>query len=206
MRTFDKTIQRGRSDVPASKTAFRVSARRLLIGGALSALSLSAATNVVAADYSQHGSRTPLGLVEIVRNTTQRYLDINAAVADGYTQFLGCVSSPQQGAMGVHYVNGANVADGLLDATQPEALIYEFSGNQAKLVGVEFIVDAATWMASHTEPPVLEGQSFQYVGSPNRYGLPALFELHVWAWRNNPNGRFADYNTRVTCDRDQSPN
>jgi hypothetical protein len=48
-----------------------------------------------------------------------------------------------------------------------------------RLVGVEFIVDAATWMAKHTSPPVLEGQTFQLVGSPNRYGLQPFFELHV---------------------------
>jgi len=40
-----------------------------------------------------------------------------------------------------------------------------------RLVGVEFIVDADAWMAAHTSPPVLEGQTFQLVGSPNRYGL-----------------------------------
>ena len=69
-----------------------------------------------------------------------------------------------------------------------------------RLVGVEFIVDAATWMAHHGAPPVLEGQTFQFVASPNRYGLPAFFELHVWAWRTNPNGAFVDWNTRVSCE------
>ena len=69
-----------------------------------------------------------------------------------------------------------------------------------KLVGVEFIVDAATWMSKHSSPPMLEGQGFQFVGSPNRYGIPAFFELHVWAWRDNPNGAFVDWNTRVTCE------
>ena len=68
-----------------------------------------------------------------------------------------------------------------------------------RLVGVEFIVDAAAWMAHHDAPPMLEGQAFQLVGSPNRYGLPAFFELHVWAWRENPNGAFVDWNTRVTA-------
>ena len=59
---------------------------------------------------------------------------------------------------------------------------------------------ADSWLASHTSPPVLEGQSFQFVPSPNRYGLPAHFELHVWAWRDNPNGAFVDWNNRVTCE------
>ena len=34
---------------------------------------------------------------------------------------------------------------------------------------------------------------------PNRYGLPAFYEIHVWAWQDNPKGSYADWNTRVTC-------
>jgi len=52
--------------------------------------------------------------------------------------------------------------------------------------------------------PQLEGHLFNYVGEPNRYGLPAFYELHVWAWENNPKGTFADWNTRVSCDRQPS--
>ena len=80
-------------------------------------------------------------------------------------------------------------------------MIYEPSGDRLRLVGVEFIVDAATWLAHHAGPPVLANQTFQFVGSPNRYALPAFFELHVWAWRHNPNGAYVDWNTRVTCER-----
>ena len=40
-----------------------------------------------------------------------------------------------------------------------------------------------------------------YVSEPNRYGLPAFYELHVWAWERNPSGNFADWNTLVTCDK-----
>ena len=102
--------------------------------------------------------------------------------------------------MGVHYINGNLVADGQVDATKPEALIYEPTKNGMKMVGVEFIVDAATWMKSHSAPPMLEGQAFQFVNAPNRYGIPAFFELHVWAWRDNPNGAFVDWNNRVSCE------
>jgi hypothetical protein len=79
-------------------------------------------------------------------------------------------------------------------------LIYEASDGGLQLVGVEFVVIAAAWLASHNSPPVLEGQSFQFVDSPNRYGLPAHFELHVWAWRENPNGAFVDWNNKVSCE------
>jgi hypothetical protein len=36
--------------------------------------------------------------------------------------------------------------------------------------------------------------------APNRYGIPAFYALHVWAWRHNPQGTFVDYNPRVSCD------
>jgi len=44
------------------------------------------------------------------------------------------------------------------------------------------------------------GQAFQFVGCPNRYGLPAFLELHVCAWRENTNGAFVEWNNRVTCE------
>jgi hypothetical protein len=150
--------------------------------------------------HAGHEHASPAKLVETVRYATRRFIDVNAATSAEYQPFLGCISGPDHGAMGVHYVNGSLVGDGEIDASRPEALIYEPLENRMRLVGVEFIVDAATWMAHHDNPPVLEGQSFQLVNSPNRYGLPAFFELHVWAWRENPNGAFVDWNNRVTCE------
>ena len=29
---------------------------------------------------------------------------------------------------------------------------------------------------------------------------PAFYELHVWAWRDNPSGVFVDWNPRVSCE------
>jgi hypothetical protein len=142
----------------------------------------------------------PAKLVQIVRDNTTQFINVNAAGPAEYFPFLGCVSGPDHGAMGVHYVNMGLVGDGLIDATKPEALIYEPSNGSMKLVGVEFIVDAATWLASHSSPPVLEGQSFHLLNSPNRYNLPPIFELHVWAWRDNPNGAFVDWNNQVSCE------
>ena len=28
----------------------------------------------------------------------------------------------------------------------------------------------------------------------------ALYELHVWAWRDNPNGTYVDWNPKVSCE------
>ena len=102
--------------------------------------------------------------------------------------------------MGVHFVNGDLVGDGALDAVRPEALLYEVRNGQYELLGVEYVVLAEAWHARNEAPPVLMGQLFHYVGSPNRYGIPAFYELHVWAWRTNPNGTFADFNPAVSCD------
>jgi hypothetical protein len=153
------------------------------------------------AQQMDHSHTAPAKLVQIVRESTRQFIDVNAATAAGYGPFLGCVSGPDHGAMGIHYVNGGLVGDGELDASHPEALIYEPSNGRLRLVGVEFIVDAQTWLSGHgNTPPVLEGQTFLLVGSPNRYNLPPFFELHVWAWRNNPQGAFVDWNNQVNCD------
>ena len=173
-----------------------------LFAGALAGAMLLAAEGAPTqeAEHSHGGQAqaVPATLVQLVRDATKQFVNVNAATAAGYQPFLGCVSGPDHGAMGNHYVNGALVGDGVLDASYPEVLIYVPSGGGLQLVGVEFVVLADQWNANHTSPPVLEGQSFQFVSSPNRYGLPAHFELHVWAWRDNPNGAFVDWNNKVT--------
>ena len=107
---------------------------------------------------------------------------------------------PEEGAMGVHYGNGDLVIDGELHADQPELLIYEQRDGSLRLVGVEFLVFVDAWNeAGNPAPPVLSGQQFHLVNSPNRYGIPAFYELHVWAWKNNPHGTFVDWNPTVSC-------
>jgi hypothetical protein len=153
---------------------------------------------------AQHDMQAMSGspnLVQVVRAATQQYLNVNNATAVGYAPFLGCVTGQDHGAMGVHYVNGALLSAGQIDASHPQALIYEPSANGAmQLVGVEFIVFADSWLQSNNNtPPVLDGQVFQFVDSPNRFNIPAFFELHVWAWRANPQGAYVDWNNKVTC-------
>src|SRR5688572_11986227 len=140
------------------------------------------------------------GLVQAVRQATQAFHDVSAATAAGYSSAGSCVTGPERGAMGVHWPNGTLVGDGMLDASKPEILIYEHKGSRMRLLGVEFIVIAEQWHATNASPPVLMGQHFHYVGAPNRYGLPAFYELHVWAWRENPNGSFVDWHPHVSCD------
>ena len=151
------------------------------------------------AEHEHHGA--PAELVQDVREATRQFLDVNNAGPAGYAPAFGCVSGPDHGAMGIHYVNGALVGDGQIDVAHPEALIYEPVGNKRKLVGVEYIVDAATWLKNNNNtPPSLDGQDFQFVAAPNRFNLADFFELHVWAWRDNPRGAFVDWNNRVSCE------
>jgi len=134
-------------------------------------------------------------LVEIVRNATQQYQDVSKAV--GYSPALGCVSGSDHGAMGIHYVNGS-LLNGPIDPTHPQALIYEPQSNgELKLVGVEFIILAGALPPNAA--PQVEGHLMLYIDGPNRYGLPPFFELHVWAWRDNPQGPFVDWNDHVSC-------
>jgi hypothetical protein len=65
-------------------------------------------------------------------------------------------------------------------ANQPELLIDECRGGRLRLVGVEYLVLLDAWNAAGTiSPPVLVGEQFQVVNSPNRYGIGALYELHA---------------------------
>lgn len=140
-------------------------------------------------------------LIDEVRRATSRYQDVKTAKAAGYELFHGCVNGPDHGAMGVHFVKGDLVGDGKVDGKKPEALIYEWKDGRYTLVGVEFVVLADDWNKANSMPPVLNGQLFSYTGSPNRYGIPAFYALHVWAWRDNPDGMFADWNNQVSCDQ-----
>lgn len=156
-------------------------------------------TTLVAQAHPNSDNKT-VTLVDTVRQETARFKDLEVAKKAGYALLHGCVSGPQEGAMGVHFANGDVVGDNEVDAAHPEALLYEPRNGKMELVGVEYVVLADGWNASHPAPPVLMGQLFNYVGAPNRYGLPAFYELHVWAWQNNPNGVFADWNPRVSCE------
>ncbi len=182
------------------KTKFGMLAGCLIVLGATFAAAQGNATNHSGNGQAAHESAAP-DLVQLVRDATKQFGDVNVATGAGYAPFLGCVTGPDHGAMGVHYVNGA-LLNGVLDVSQPQALIYEPSDGAMRLVGVEYILFADAWLAAHNNtPPVLDGQVFQFVDSPNRFNVPAFFELHVWAWRDNPQGAYVDWNNHVSCNR-----
>jgi hypothetical protein len=135
-----------------------------------------------------------------LRSATRQYRKVERAVDAGYVQFFGCVHEPLVGSMGIHFVNGALAGDGAIDAATPEALMYEAKPNgHLELVGVEYVVFKDAWDAANSAPPELFGETFNFVDSPNRYGIPPFYELHAWAWKANPTGAHADYNPQVLC-------
>ena len=144
-------------------------------------------------------------LIDKVHNATARYVDINVAFREGFVVATPCVSGEDTGAMGVHLVLPSRLSPTsvLLEPTEPQALIYEpMADGSWRLVGVEFIVLESAWAASNppaNSGPALQGNLLNYIPYPNRYGLPAFYEMHVWAWQDNPKGRYADWNTKVTC-------
>jgi hypothetical protein len=141
-------------------------------------------------------------LIKIVRDSTERFQDVAEAVREGYTLQFGCVSGPDQGAMGLHFVNSDLVSRGIIDPTRPQIVIYEPTADgHLKLIGVDFLLIASVWDAdkTHTGPPQLMGQLFHYWESPNRFSLPAFYTLHIWAWKENPNGAFVNWHPNVSC-------
>lgn len=155
-------------------------------------------------DHSHHGGPGdhPHGaLVRAVRQATEPFRDPAYAQAVGYTPLFGCVSGPDRGAMGQHFVNFSLVGDGLLDVTHPELVIYEsLPSGHLKLTGAEFLVFKDQWDAAHADPPQLMGQLFHLNEAPNRYRLPAFYSLHVWAWKENPFGAFVNWHPHVSCE------
>lgn len=158
------------------------------------------------AAFADHSHQPVAPLVQTVRQATAQFQDVQLAVAAGYAPLLGCVSGPDEGAMGIHYLNAGLVGDGALDPARPEVLIYEpLPDGGLRLVGVEYLTFFAAWHGSDDYPPatpspVLAGQVLVYSAAPNRYGAPAHYDLHVWAWKDNPRGTFAEWNPNVSCD------
>ena len=96
----------------------------------------------------------------------------------------------------------SSLMDGELDATRPEIVIYEPTANgRLKITGADYLVLADAWDGKHPgAPPQLMGQLLHLFESPNRFGLPAFYTLHVWAWKENPNGTFVNWHPKVSCD------
>ena len=160
---------------------------------------------VVAAFVGVWASPASASDASSARAGTARYHNLATAMDEGYGLFtdaagIACIDNPA-GGMGIHYAKGSLVGDGAIDASTPEALVYEPQPNgRLRLVAVEYVVFQDAWDAHHGSPPSLFGEDFEAVDGTNRYGLPPFYELHTWLWKHNPNGTFGqDWNPNVSC-------
>ena len=94
----------------------------LSIAGMLALASLSASP-ALADDHGSgaHGGPRQNALVKVVREIDGTVQNVAAAEGAGYALAFGCVSGPDAGAMGLHYVNMPLVLDGEIDATRPRS-------------------------------------------------------------------------------------
>jgi len=131
-----------------------------------------------------------------LRRATESYKDPEIATIAGWsTPITACMAAPDSsGAMGAHYGNTALIGDGgALDVERPEVLLYEPGPNHTRtLVAVEYVVPYAAHSRDST-PPTLFGQEF------HNFDAFQLWGLHVWAWRDNSDGLYADWNPAVNC-------
>jgi hypothetical protein len=166
----------------------------LLAGSGLLALVLAAPT----------GAAT-LEDVTAIREATTSFRDVAASEAAGYGVLTDqplelCIDEEGSGGMGFHRVNGELVGDTVLDPSTPEALIYVPDAiGELELVGVEYVVFADAWDAENATPPTILGHELHLVPEPNRYELPAFYQLHAWVWRANPTGMFETWNPTISC-------
>ena len=159
---------------------------------------------------------------------TERFQDVKAALAEGYVpapgemcEAAGHMGMPEHlGAMGVHYFrpdllgitappnprvdgNGTHT-----DFRKPAILIYEpQKDGSLQLVAVENLVFRKAWHATGaTTPPSFKGKAFDLMvddpktAADEAHGFEPHYDLHVWLYRANPNGVFAQFNPKVTCE------
>lgn len=170
--------------------------------GSLTALAQDRHSHAAASQQNELASNQSKAsaLIAAVRQATERFKDVSVAKNEGYSLQFGCVSGPDYGAMGLHFVNFDKIKNEQPDPTQPQIVIYEANADGSlRLTGADFLIFADAWNEKHSDPPQLMGQLFHLFESPNRFNLPAFYTLHVWAWKTNPNGAFVNWHPNVSC-------
>ena len=145
-----------------------------------------------ASPATAYGLETEFG-VQRVRAATAAFASLDSAVAAGYAAVVErCYAHAEHGAMGFHHVNRA-LMDARVDVDRPEILLYErLDDGRYVLNGVEYIVPYSRWSRDSAPPMVLDRQL-------KREDDLRLWYLHMWVWRENPAGLFADWNPAVRC-------
>ena len=162
-----------------------------------------------------------------VRAATERFRDVKVALAEGYIRDPGnmcdaaeMMGKPKElGVMGVHNfrpdllgisgppnprVNGTGTHT---DFNKPAILIYEPQADSSlQLVAVENLVFIKAWEAAgNSAPPTFQGVKYDtMVDDPKTevdeaHMFEPHYDRHVWIYRDNPNGVFAQFNPNATC-------
>jgi hypothetical protein len=166
--------------------------------------------------------------LEEVRAATERFRDVKVALAEGYLRdpMNLCDTAPMMGrpaelgAMGIHYFrpdllgisappnprvdgNGTHT-----DFLKPSILIYEPQADGGlELVAVENLVFEKAWKAAgNAERPRYLGVAYDHMFDDpatkvdEAHMFEPHFDRHVWIYRDNPNGVFAQFNPKVSCE------
>lgn len=180
----------------------------------------ASAQQVTRASAATPASRVDVPLTDAalaaVRRATVKYQDPAAAIADGYVNEKMCIAMPGAGAMGVHFIHpkrmGMKMTQGRIDGTdteldpeKPEIVIYEPQADgKLKLVAVEWYTSQEAW-GSRPHPTIFGVPFNDMKDDPTTpdvdegHGFTPHFDLHLWLYRDNPNGNFAQWNPRVSC-------
>ena len=151
------------------------------------------------------------------REATEHYQDFGRALADGFVPVSECVFE-EHGTMGFHFLNQeryeTNRVEDPLDITKPEVLLYvPDRATGLRLVAVEWVVNV--YLDGENEPyrgitpppsdkinpppELFGGREFYGPMAGHNPAMPWHYDLHVWAWSENPEGLFALYNPSEDC-------
>ena len=186
-------------------TSHKLMAMLVVLSAALTACESGNATDPARSDTLAASANFNGQQLDELRKVTAKFHQLDAAKQAGYdAQITPCWAHHSAGAMGYHYGKVA-LLDATVDLLEPEVVMYEPQGRTPmRLVGMEYIVPIAAWQAAGhdlnnpTDVPELLGQKY------TRHSFLPIFKLHIWLWRDNPSGVFADWNPKVSCARADS--
>jgi hypothetical protein len=165
--------------------------------------------------------------VEAVRQATERFADVNVALAEGYVPDPNghCVTAeaegfpPELGGMGIHYLHprllGLTTSDPRVDGTgthtnfdNPAILLYEPQLDGAlMLVGAENLVFKKAWdEAGNTEPPSFAGRAWDYMAddpateADEAHGFEPHYDQHVYFRGDDAEAAVQPFHPMVNCD------
>jgi len=196
---------------------------KLILASSLIGLSLAAAVSPAIKPYFSSSEPS----LDDVRAATKRFKDVNVALAEGYVRDpmnlcdeAAMMGRPAElGVMGIHFarpdllgitgppnprVNGTGTHT---DFTKPSILIYEPQADGSlELVAVENLVFIKAWEAAgNTAPPSFQGVAWDKMADDpatkidEAHMFEPHYDRHVWLYRENPNGIFAQFNPNATC-------